>query len=366
MRRLVNVLGVPVDDVTMSETVDRVTQLVASGRATGRNHQVTTVNVDFVVNARRDPDLMNVLQGASLSIPDGMPIVWVSRVLGTRLRERVAGADLVEQLAERAADTGHRMYLFGSAPGVAARAADLLVDKFPSLQIVADAGPMVGSDGAMDDAHVDRIASAQPDIVCVALGNPKQEYWISRYGRRIGAPVLIGVGGTLDLIVGEKQRAPAWMQRVGLEWVFRAGQEPRRLVKRYAIDITSFFPQVARQVWLGRRRGSARGAVRMSDEAASVVSFVGAPTFEDVGIDAPAAIRVVDVADLDLPDNRVTDLLVSVAADSRSAGTHLVLRSASDRVRQRLARFGVDELFAFESEAGTEGSMAIETPADVG
>ncbi len=366
MRRLVNVLGVPVDDVTMSETVDRVAQLVAAGRATGRNHQVTTVNVDFVVNATRDPDLMRVLQDASLSLPDGMPIVWASRVLGTRLRERVAGADLVEKLAERAAESGYRMYLFGSAPGVAARAADILVERFPPLQIVADAGPMVESDGAMDDAHVQRIEVARPDIVCVALGNPKQEYWIGRYGHRIGAPVLIGVGGTLDLIVGEKQRAPAWMQRVGLEWVFRAGQEPRRLVKRYAIDISSFFPQVARQVWLGRRRGSGRGVVRMSNDSASMASFIGAPTIEDLDGDAASTIEVVDAADLDIPDNRVADLLVSVAAEARWRGTRLVVRSASDRVRQRLADLGVDELFVFESGVGAERTMSSEPSADVG
>ena len=352
MRRLVNILGVPVDDVTMAETLDLVAGLVESGRRSKVSHQVATVNVDFVVNATKDPELLAILQEASISLPDGMPIVWASRLLGTRIRERVAGADLVEKLAERAASNGFRMYLFGSAPGVAARAATTLTDKFPTLEIVADAGPFVGPDGTMDPTHVERIAAARPDVVCVALGNPKQEFWIRRHAHGIGAPVLIGVGGTLDLIVGEKQRAPLWMQRVGLEWLFRAQQEPGRLARRYATDFASFVPRLARQVWIGRPRRGRRGFVRPLDRSATLVSLVGSPRLDDVERAAHIAVETVDLSDFDRPDNASADLLLSLAAESRRRGSRLVLRGVSDGVRQRLADLGIDQAFAIEREVG--------------
>ncbi len=365
MRRLVNVLGVPVDDVTMRETVDRVAELIEAGRAHDQAHQVATVNVDFVVNARRDSRLMSLLQGVSLSLPDGMPIVWASRVLGTRLRERVAGADLVEALAERAAVDGYRMYLFGSAPGVATRAADLLLTRFPSIQIVADAGPLVGADGTMDVEHLSQIRAARPDIVCVALGNPKQEFWIGHYGCEVGAPVLIGVGGSLDILVGDKRRAPAWMQRVGLEWVFRASQEPGRLVKRYATDLRSYFPPVTRQAWIGRRRGTPAAAVRVVGGPDAVISLSGAPTFDDLeGCEMP--IDVVEAAGLAIPDNATTDLLVSMSLDARRRGRGLVVRDADVRVRQRLGEFRVEELFRFEPGDQDERSTDVDVVAETG
>ena len=146
------VLGAPIDDVTMSESVDRIFEFIDSARRTGRSHQVATVNVDFLVNAVRDPDVLALLQRTDLSIPDGMPIVWGSRLLGNKIRERVAGADLVPALAARAAATGHRVFLFGAAPGVAERAADILRAANPGLDVVADAGPAFKHPAEMDPA----------------------------------------------------------------------------------------------------------------------------------------------------------------------------------------------------------------------
>lgn len=347
MRRVVNVLGVPVDDVTMSEAIDRLADLVAAGRASNRTHQVATVNVDFVVRALHDPRLLDLLQGAALSLPDGMPIVWGSWILGTRLRERVAGVDVVEALAERAAAVGFRMYLFGSGPGIAEKAADVLVERFPSLQIVADSGPIVAADGTMDVEHLQRIRATRPDIVCVALGNPKQEFWIGHYGGEIGAPVLIGVGGSLDFIAGRKRRAPLWMQRAGLEWVFRAGTEPRRLVKRYAADIESFVPSLAKQAWVGRRRTTTSGSVAVTDRAGGVVELTGAPRLDDLREPVPS-IEVVDLAGFAPPDNSTTDFLMSLGVDARRRGRRLAVRAADVRVRQRLSDLGVNGLFRHE------------------
>ncbi len=250
--RMASVLGVPVDDVTMDEALDRVTAMVERGRTSGRVHMIATVNVDFICNAVQDDRLMRILGRTDLSLADGMPVVWGSRWLSTPLRERVTGADLVPALVERAAERGYRVYFFGAAPTVAAAAADVLRERYPGAQIVADAGPMFADPADMDPAALVPIKAARPDICCVALGNPKQELWIDRFGADVGAPVMIGVGGTLDFVSGAKRRAPDWAQRSGMEWVHRAITEPRRLMRRYARDLIVFAPRLARQLWATR------------------------------------------------------------------------------------------------------------------
>ncbi len=235
-------LGAPVDDVTVEEAVDRIAAMVVDGRASGRVHQVVTVNVDFVVNAQGDRDLLAILRRADLAIPDGMPLVWGSRLLGTPIRERATGVELLPALVERAASDDLRVCLFGAAPGVAARAADLLVARYPGATVVGLEAPAVGRDGSMDPSGLAPLRAVDADIVGVALGNPKQEHWIARHGAAVGCPVFIGIGGTLDFLTGETTRAPAWMQRAGLEWLHRAMSEPRRLAMRYAKDIVVYLP----------------------------------------------------------------------------------------------------------------------------
>jgi N-acetylglucosaminyldiphosphoundecaprenol N-acetyl-beta-D-mannosaminyltransferase len=251
--RTASILGMPVDDVTMDEAVDRVVELVHDGRLTGRTHQVATVNVDFVVNAVHDAPLHALMQRTSLSIPDGMPIVWASRAMRTPLRTRVAGADLVPALAARAAVEGLTISLFGAAPGVADRAAAMLSDRYPGARVVGDAGPYFRSIDDLSVDDLDTLRAVEADICCVAFGNPKQEQFIDRFGSALGIPVMIGVGGTLDFLVGKKRRAPEWMQRTGLEWAHRAATEPRRLARRYWRDGMVFGPRIARQIWSERR-----------------------------------------------------------------------------------------------------------------
>lgn len=261
-RRRTVVVGVPVDDVTMEEALEQIVTFVRQGRGDGTTYQVATVNVDFVVNAQRDERLLELMRRVDLSLPDGMPIVWGARMLGGGARERVTGADLVPALAMRAAREGFSLYFYGAPPGVAQRAADLLRDRAPGITVTASSGHGVGPDGRADPADIEHIVSAAPDIVCVALGNPKQEWWIDRHRAEVGASVLIGVGGTFDLMVGDKRRAPQWMQRVGCEWIFRALQEPRRLVRRYARDIVVFGPLLGRQFFRERCRTRSRSAQR--------------------------------------------------------------------------------------------------------
>jgi N-acetylglucosaminyldiphosphoundecaprenol N-acetyl-beta-D-mannosaminyltransferase len=242
------VARVPVDDVTMAEAVETIAAFIDVGRRTGRSFQVATVNVDFVVNALKDPSVLAIMQQTDLSIADGMPIILHSRVSGTRLRERVTGADLVPLLAERAAADGWRILLFGSAPGVAEAAANLLGQRAPSAVIGGISGPFLTDVTDMPADVLAEIKSFEPDIVCVALGNPKQERWIRAHRDSLGASVLIGVGGTLDFLVGGRRRAPQWMQRSGLEWIYRALQEPKRLGKRYLHDARLFAPLLVRAI----------------------------------------------------------------------------------------------------------------------
>lgn len=249
MRKLVVVLGTPIDDLNLSEALDRIEQMIQVGRTSGRVHQVATVNADFVVQALFDPELRYLLQNADLLTADGMPLVWGIRLLGVPSPGRVTGADLVPALAERAAEHGLSIYFLGGAPGVAIRAADLLKKKYPQLKVAGVHSPSFRPILEMDTSFLEEIRSARPDILLVAFGNPKQEKWIGMYGRQLGIPVMIGVGGSLDFVAGQTRRAPEWMQRAGLEWLYRLLQEPRRLLRRYVIDLVIFSSFFLRQWW---------------------------------------------------------------------------------------------------------------------
>jgi N-acetylglucosaminyldiphosphoundecaprenol N-acetyl-beta-D-mannosaminyltransferase len=251
--------GVPIADVTMDETVDAIADLVAHGRATGRTYQVATVNVDFLVNALDDRDVLAILQNAALCIADGMPIVWGARLLGMPLRERVAGADLVPRLVDESQRRGWHVHIFGSTAQVAERSTQLLRQRFPGASFSIDPGPLISDVASVSDVVLDSIRAVDADIVCIALGNPKQERFIAAHQSSIRAPIMIGIGGSLDMLVGKRRRAPEWVQRVGLEWVVRAAQEPRRLGRRYARDIGVFGPRLARASVAAWRRRNAGG-----------------------------------------------------------------------------------------------------------
>ncbi|MET0911642.1 MAG: WecB/TagA/CpsF family glycosyltransferase [Ilumatobacteraceae bacterium] len=257
------VFGVPVDGYTNAETLDRLGELVDDGRRRGRAHQVATVNVDFLVNAVTDPTVLDLLQGAELNLADGMPLVWASRLLGTPLPERVAGADLVPSLARASAERGWKVHLFGAGPGVAERARAVMLTEHPDASITAEAGPERIDVERIDDEVVQSIRAVAPDVLCVALGNPKQERFIATYRAVLGCPVMIGIGGSLDMLVGDKERAPEWAQRAGVEWVFRAAQEPRRLGRRYLHDILIFGPRLL-AYWRSVRRFRSADALRLA------------------------------------------------------------------------------------------------------
>ncbi len=252
----VAILGVPFDPVTTSEAIHRIDAMIAARRP----HYVVTANVDFLVQAYRDVELRRILLEADLVLCDGTPVLWASRWLGNRLPERVAGSDLAPALLAAAAEKGHRVFLLGAAEGVAAVAAERMVQQYPKLNVVGHFAPPFSPLLEMNhDEIVRRVRAARPDILLVSFGCPKQEKWIAMHHRALGVPVAIGVGATLDFLAGRIKRAPDWMRRTGTEWIYRLSLEPKRLYKRYADDLVCFFPTLARQ-WVRLARGTSHVA----------------------------------------------------------------------------------------------------------
>src|SRR5438132_415048 len=213
-----------IDALGFDQALDRIEQLAASGEGGA----VFTPNVDHVVNAARRADFREAYAGARLSLADGQPLVWASRLLGTRLPEKVSGSDLVPRLLDRAAKRGLRVYFLGGVSGVAAEAARVARERF-GLEIVGVDSPAIGAAGEADPAVLARVREARAQIVLVALGSPKQELFIHRHQSDMGGAAALGIGASLDFLAGRVRRCPAWMSRVGLEWLYRLAQDPRRL-----------------------------------------------------------------------------------------------------------------------------------------
>ena len=225
----VSILGVRVDALTWEAFETRAAVFVTSGQP----HQVVTVNPEFVMAAQRDPAFSRVLAAADLALADGWGLLWAARRLGRPLPARITGSDGVPRLAALAAQGGWRVFLLGAAPGVAEQAANVLCARHPALQI---AGVFAGSPAAAEeDAIVARIAAARPHVLLVAYGAPGQDLWIARTQPRLQIPLAMGVGGALDFIAGVRRRAPVWVQRARLEWLFRLAQEPWRWRRQLAL-----------------------------------------------------------------------------------------------------------------------------------
>jgi N-acetylglucosaminyldiphosphoundecaprenol N-acetyl-beta-D-mannosaminyltransferase len=227
----------------MEETLQAVEGFIASGHP----HQHVVVNVDKLVKARHDPQLRQVINDCALINADGMPVVWASRLLGTPLKERVAGVDLFEALMERAARKGWRIFLLGAKEEVVSRVRTLYEAKYAGLCIAGSRNGYWTPDE--EDAVVEQIARARADILFVAISSPKKEQFLARHQVRMRVPFAMGVGGTFDVAAGHVKRAPVWMQRGGLEWFYRFLQEPRRMFRRYFIEDMAFFGMLAREMW---------------------------------------------------------------------------------------------------------------------
>jgi N-acetylglucosaminyldiphosphoundecaprenol N-acetyl-beta-D-mannosaminyltransferase len=239
-----------VDALTVEQGLDAIRELVASGRG----GTVFTPNVDHVVMAETDAEFRKAYRQASLSFADGVPLIWASRLLRSPLPAKLSGSDMILPIARLAAREGWRVYLLGGAPGAAGAAAKRLRDGC-GVEIAGVDDSVVRLDEDSDGQRliVERIRSARPHLIFVALGAPKQELWCARVLDAVRPAVAIGIGASLDFVAGHVRRAPSWMSRAGLEWLYRLAQEPRRLWRRYLIRDPAFVLIILRT--LRRPRG---------------------------------------------------------------------------------------------------------------
>jgi N-acetylglucosaminyldiphosphoundecaprenol N-acetyl-beta-D-mannosaminyltransferase len=223
---------IKVDNVSMQEAVAAI---VGMAQKSEIPRLVCTANLDHLATAECDQEFRSIYREADFVVADGMPLVWLSCLTHCRLKERVAGSDLFWELGRASEATGLRLFLLGGKPGSAAMAALMLTNQYPGAQVVGTYCPPYGTlDDKAELVRIkDAVSSAAPDVLLVGFGSPRQEKWIAAYKDMLAVPVSIGVGGSFDMAAGIVQRAPRWMRSVGLEWVFRLGQEPRRLFSRY-------------------------------------------------------------------------------------------------------------------------------------
>jgi N-acetylglucosaminyldiphosphoundecaprenol N-acetyl-beta-D-mannosaminyltransferase len=244
-----NVLGVGVSALTMKLAVQTIDYWIAQ-----RQPNYICINtVNGIMECQRDEHLRRIHNAAGLVTPDGMPLVWLSHLHGYRWVERVYGPDLLLAMCKHSQATGYRHYFYGGAEGSAELLAVRLRERFPGLQVAdAHSRPFPPLTPEQDEALVQRINASGADIVWVGLGTPRQERWMSEHVGRLAAPVLVGVGAAFDFHAGLKRQAPRWMQRNGLEWLFRLASEPRRLARRYLLYNPLFVWLVLQQA-LGRQ-----------------------------------------------------------------------------------------------------------------
>lgn len=229
----VRIGNVDIHDLPLAEAEEHIWRLVEA-RAGG---VVCTPNADYVVRARADEEFREAIASADLRLPDGMGVVYASRIAGRPIRGTATGRLLLPALAGRAATHGMRVVLFGARPGVATQAASRLSLRYPKLAIEAISPPDAFVVGSADDAAaVVALRKGNPRLIFVALGAPKQEIWMQRHRAEFTGAVLVGVGAAFDIVAGRFREAPPWMTAVGLEWAFRLAQEPRRLARRYLLD----------------------------------------------------------------------------------------------------------------------------------
>jgi exopolysaccharide biosynthesis WecB/TagA/CpsF family protein len=226
------ILGLPVDGITYAEWLDLIGEWITSPRHEGewlgvRAHHVCTINPEFMMIAQKDVNFRNILKRSDLCVPDGVGLLWAARWRSNPLPERVTGSDGLPKIAERAAQYGWRLFFLGAAPGVAEKAADILRAKYPGLLIV---GTYSGSPAPEEeDSLVEMVNQSGADILFVAYGAPEQDKWIARNLPRLHVKMAMGVGGAFDFIAGVVPRAPLWMRRLGLEWLFRLYLQPWRI-----------------------------------------------------------------------------------------------------------------------------------------
>lgn len=230
----VRLLNTQVNNISMQETVQAVEKLIGEKRSA----YIVAVNVDVLIKIEKDPVLKEIAEKADLTLADGKPLIWISRMQGLPIREKISGSDLVPELCRMAAEKGYTVFILGGKDGVAERAKQRLEQEYPAIRISGVYAPPLGfeTDPRELEAVNTRISQAAPDLLIVCLGCPKQEKFIWENRERYHSAVSVCAGATVDFLAGDVRRAPQWMSRHGLEWLYRFLQEPKRLFRRYFID----------------------------------------------------------------------------------------------------------------------------------
>ena len=346
------VLGLPFSPVSADGAVDRCLEIIEA-----RNpRHVITANVDFLALAESDPAVRRLWFEADEIFCDGMPLVWASRGFDRDrggLPERVTGSDLVPRLLEQCAERGHSVFFLGSDDPTMSRLKSTLAETLPDLEIAGAISPPMGAIEDWDnERYLEEIRRTRPDVLLVAVGFPKQDRWIRRFRDQVRVPLMVGVGASLDFIVGKQVRSPRWMQRAGLEWAWRLATDPRRLAKRYVKDALALVRALVRQARFSiadrlpslrsrpvERQGCLSGArwensCRVLRWDAVEGNAVGAPAEEGTDV-------VFDLSDVETLDPRLLESLVDAARDSRRHEGRFAIFGASHRLRDYLQAYGL-------------------------
>jgi N-acetylglucosaminyldiphosphoundecaprenol N-acetyl-beta-D-mannosaminyltransferase len=234
----IQILGVQVNSVNLEDSIKLIEKFILEKG----KHQVCVPNVYTTVLMQKDDELKKINNSCSLAVPDGMPLVWVSKLYGKPIPERVTGSDLFQRFAKVAAQKGYKFFFLGAAPDTVKKMTVNLEEKYPLLNIVGTYSPPFLKDFPEEENHkmIGIINKTKPDVLWVGLTAPKQEKWIGRNLDKLNVPVSIGVGAVFDFMAGKARRAPNWLQKIGLEWLYRLCQEPGRLWKRYLVGNSIF------------------------------------------------------------------------------------------------------------------------------
>lgn len=236
----IRILNTQVDNITMSEAVSRVVEFIHSNKKA----YIVTPNLDHIVMIEKDAQFKKIYENASLILTDGQPLVWISKLKRTPIVEKISGSDFFPRVCEMAAEKGYSLFILGAAEGVAKRAAYNLCKKYIGLNIVGTYSPNLGFEKDSKELCMiyDMINEKKPDILAVSLGSPKGEKFIYEHRKFMNIPVSMSIGAAVDFEAGNVTRAPRWMSKCGLEWLYRIRKEPRRLAKRYWNDAKSIIP----------------------------------------------------------------------------------------------------------------------------
>ena len=262
----ISLLGCPFDPVTARQARDEcIGWCLETPR---RSHMVVTINAAIITMLVRDPSLWEACNEGDLCVVDGVPVVWSSRILGTPLPERVAGIDLMAALLEEGANKGLSAYFLGSTDAILERLLDVLRAKYPGLVV---AGYRNGYfTPAEYDGVVEEIRIARPDMLFVGMPTPFKETWCFKYRDKLNIPLIMGVGGSFDVLSGVVRRAPLFMQRIGMEWFWRFLMRPRVMWKRYLVTNTLYLLALGREVIRVRILGKPPMRVRWQDESVEI------------------------------------------------------------------------------------------------